>query len=217
MSDFAAARLHMVQNQLQPNKVTDNRVAAALSNVPRERFVPDAVAGVAYLDEDIEIASGRFIMEPMVLARLLQAADAQPGDLALDVGCGSGYSSAVLAQLVGTVVALESDEALTTRATAVLAELGVDSAVVVSGALAEGQAEQGPYNLILLGGSVPAVPQSLQDQLDDDGRLLAVVDQNGVGVATMITRRGDKFLSEPLFDAMIPPLPGFEQISGFVF
>lgn len=217
MSDFAAARQHMVQNQLQPNKLTDERVAAAMSDVPRERFVPDAVSGVAYMDGDLEIAPGRYLMEPRVLARLLQAAQAAPGELALDVGCSTGYASAVLAQLVGTVVGLESDEALSTQAGNILAELGVDNAVVVNGDLTEGKADQGPFNLILLGGSVPQVPQVLKDQLDEGGRLLGVVNKGGIGRGTVITRRGDKFLQEELFEATVPPLPGFEEQGGFVF
>ncbi len=217
MSNFAAQRLHMVQSQLLPNQVDDIRVAAAMSDVPRERFVPAAVAGVAYLDDDLEIAPGRYLMEPMVLARLLQAANTNDGELALDVGCGTGYSSAVLAQLVGTVVGLESDESLADQATAVLGDLGVDNAVVVSGALADGKADQGPYNLILLGGAVAAVPQGLKDQLDEGGRLICVVAGNGIGRATVITRSGEKFLVEEVFDAMVPPLPGFEKADGFVF
>jgi protein-L-isoaspartate(D-aspartate) O-methyltransferase len=217
MSDFAAARLHMVQNQLQPNKLTDDRVAAAMAEVPRERFVPETVAGVAYLDEDLEIAPGRYLMEPMVLARMLQAIEAGPGDLALDVGCGTGYSTVVLAKLVGTVVGLESDEELAARADDILADLSVDNAVVVVGELAAGRADQGPYNLILLGGSTPRIPEGLKDQLDEGGRLVGVVKRAGVGRATMITRRGDDFHDEELFDAMAPPLPGFEEDAGFVF
>jgi len=217
MSDFAAARLHMVQNQLMPNKVTDARVAAAMADVPREKFVPEAVAGVAYLDEDLEIAPGRYVMEPMVLARMLQAVDARDGELALDVGCGTGYSVAVLARLVGTVVGLESDEALAARAGTILADLGVDNAVVVGGAHAEGQADQGPYDLIVLGGSVPRAPEVLKSLLADGGRLIGVIEHNGVGRATLITRKGEGYLSEVLFDAMVPPLPGFEETTGFVF
>jgi len=217
MSNFAAQRQHMVQNQLLPNKVDDARIAAAMLEVPRERFVPEAVAGVAYLDDDLEIAAGRFLMEPMVLARLLQAANPQAAELALDVGCATGYSSAVLAQLVGTVVGLESDEALAAQATSVLADLAVDNAVVVEGALTEGKADQGPYNLILLGGAVGVVPPALTDQLDEGGRLICVIADNGIGRATVMTRRGDTILVEEIFDAMVPPLPGFEKTAGFVF
>jgi len=217
MSNFAAQRQHMVQNQLLPNKVDDARIAAAMLEVPRERFVPKEVAGVAYLDDDLEIAAGRFLMEPMVLARLLQAANPQAAELALDVGCATGYSSAVLAQLVGTVVGLESDEALAAQATSVLADLAVDNAVVVEGALTEGKADQGPYNLILLGGAVGVVPPALTDQLDEGGRLICVIADNGIGRATVMTRRGDTILVEEIFDAMVPPLPGFEKTAGFVF
>ena len=112
MIDFAAARTNMVNNQVRPNKVTDDRVLAALAAVPRERFVPEAMAGNAYVDEDIAVAAGRYLMEPMVLARLLQAAAIEPDDVVLDIGCATGYSAAVLAQLAATVVALDCDDTL---------------------------------------------------------------------------------------------------------
>jgi len=117
MTDLAVARFHMVEGQIRPNHVTDPRVLAAMSEIPRERFVPEGRQSVAYVDEDIEIAPGRYLMEPMVLARLVQEARIRPQDVVLDVGCATGYSSAILAQLAEAVVALEEDEMLSTRAT----------------------------------------------------------------------------------------------------
>src|SRR5690606_14885102 len=135
MTDFAAARLNMVESQVRVNAVTDGRLIDAIAAVPRERFVPMSRQGIAYMDEDVKIADGnppRFLMEPRVFAKLAQLAAIGPDDLVLDIGCGTGYSTAVLARLAGTVVALESDEDLAARAGATLSDLGVDNAVVVS-------------------------------------------------------------------------------------
>ncbi|MBT4018348.1 MAG: protein-L-isoaspartate O-methyltransferase [Alphaproteobacteria bacterium] len=217
MPDFAAARHHMVQNQLEPNRVNDMRVASAMEAIPRERFVPEVMAGVAYLDEDIEIAPGRYLMEPMVFARLLQSADTQGGEIALDIGCVTGYSAAVLASLVGTVVAVEADEDLAAKATENLTALEADNAVVMVGDHAAGYAGQGPYDVIVIEGQVPEVPSALSDQLTDGGRLVAVIGSGNVGRLVRITRSGDNLLQEELFDAMLPPLTGFDQPEKFSF
>jgi protein-L-isoaspartate(D-aspartate) O-methyltransferase len=218
MTDFAAARLNMVDSQIRTNKVTDPRLIEALEAVPRERFVTDAQRGVAYIDEDLEIAPGRYLMEPMVLARLLQAAAPRPADMALVIGCGAGYSTAILARLAQTVVGLESDRALMDRANRTLNALDVDNAVVVEGPLAAGYQKQAPYDVILFAGAVAEVPQVVKRQLADGGRLVAVVvDDAGIGRGTLIQRAGDSFSARTLFDAATPLLPGFAREAGFVF
>ena len=217
MTDFSAARQNMILRQLEPNRVTDTGLTGAMAAVPRELFVPEAFAGVAYVDEDIEIAPGRYLMEPMVFARMLQAAAIEPGAVVLDIGCGSGYSTAVLSRLAGTVVALESDPDLAGKATRLLSELGADNAAVVTGDLAAGMAGQGPYDVIVLNGSVPSVPNGLCDQLADGGRLVAVINEGGAGTATLVSRRDGLLSSQTLFDASTPPLPGFEAEAGFEF
>ena len=217
MPDFAAARHHMVQNQLEPNRVNDMRVAAAMEAIPREKFVPEAMSGVAYLDEDIEIAPGRYLMEPMVFARMLQSAGTEGGEVALDIGCVTGYSAAVLANLVGTVVAVEADEDLAAKATENLTALEADNAVAIVGNHAEGYAKQAPYDIIMVEGQISEVPASLTDQLAEGGRLVAVTGDGNVGRIVRITRSGDNLLHETMFDAMLPPLPGFEASGGFVF
>ena len=151
----------MVESQLRTNKVTDTRILEAFETVPRERFLPEGRSGVAYIDEDLPVAPGRYLMEPMILARLLQAAEIAPGDIVLDIGCASGYSCAILARLADTVVALEADEALSQQAETALQDLVIDNAVVVQGDLTQGYAKQAPYNVILLGGAVAAVPERL--------------------------------------------------------
>lgn len=222
MTDYAARRAHMVEGQIRPNKVTDPALIEALARLPREDFVPEAFRGVAYVDEDLEIAPGRYIMEPVVLARLLQAAAAGPDDVALDIGCGTGYSTALLGHLAGTAVGLECDGELAKRAGDLLTELEIDNAVVVEGALAEGWPAQAPYDVILIGGAVAEVPGAIIDQLAEGGRLLAVVGGDrgiggGMGKATVWRRIGGLVSGREIFDAAVPPLPGFEKAAGFVF
>ena len=216
--NYAVARRNMVEGQVRSNRVTDPLVLRTLEEVPRELFVPNQLRGVAYLDEDIDLGNGRYLMEPMVFARLLQTAEIKTTEVVLDIGCASGYSAAVLARLASTVVALESDLDLAKRATALLAELSVDTVAVVTGALAQGDAAHGPYNVIVLEGAVAAIPDQLTRQWADGGRLLAVVaGESGVGRATLVVRIGDAFSSRIVFDANTAPLPGFQPKASFVF
>tara|TARA_A100001037_G_scaffold282468_1_gene287071 strand:- start:428 stop:1081 length:654 start_codon:yes stop_codon:yes gene_type:complete len=217
MSEFAAARETMVLSQLQPDRVSDDRVRDAMGDVPRERFVPEHLHAVAYVDEDLEIAPGRYLMEPRVFARLLQAANIDANDVVLDVGCGSGYSSAVIARLAGTVVALESDQALRDLATRNLEQLEVDNVVVVSGDLDQGYATEAPYDVVFINGAVGEVPANLVGQLSDGGRLITVVEDETVGRGTLLTSQGGQADSLTLFDAQISCLPGFERRAGFKF
>jgi protein-L-isoaspartate(D-aspartate) O-methyltransferase len=218
MVDFAAARWNMVESQLRTNKVTDLRLLDAFETVPRERFVPEPLRGIAYIDQDVALGDGRFVMEPRVLARLLQAAEPGPDDMALDLGCGSGYATAILSRLAATVVALEDDAALAAAANRTLAELEIDNAVVVEGRLAEGYPKQAPYNVILLGGAVAEIPAAITDQLAEGGRLVTVVSAGpGLGRATLMRRDAGVVASRVLYDAVLPMLPGFEAEPGFVF
>lgn len=218
MLDFATARSNMIESQLRTNKVTDSAVLKAFETLPRERFLPEARAGVAYVDEDLEVASGRYLMEPMVLARLLQAAQVEPNDVVLDVGCTSGYSSALLARLAGTVVALESDATLRDRANQTLQDLGIDNAVVVAGELTEGYQKQAPYNVILLGGAVAEVPEVILSQVAEGGRLVTVIAaQAHLGQAVLIRKSAGLPSRRVLFDASVRQLPGFAATPRFVF
>lgn len=218
MQDYARARLNMVESQIRTNKVTDERLVDAFLTLPRERFVDEARRGIAYVDEDLPIGGGRCLMEPMVLARLLQAAAIAPGERALDVGCATGYSTAVLARVAGSVVGLECDDGLAQRARTVLGSLGLANASVVTGPLPEGRRGDGPYDVIVLQGAVPALPQAILDQLAPGGRLVAVVGAPGTQPrATLAMRVGDVASERVLFDANVAPLPGFERAAGFVF
>ncbi len=216
--DFELARRNMVDTQVRTNRVTDSLVISALRAIPRELFVPAAQKGVAYVDDDLEVAPGRFLMEPMILARLLQLAEIQRTDTVLDVGCATGYSSAVLGRMASSVVALEQDAELVNWAAETLLGLGIDNAVVVEGKLSDGLADQGPYDVIFVNGAVDRVPEGLREQLADGGRLVAVLrGEKGVGHATLVTRTGSAFGHRTDFDANARILPGFARQPTFVF
>lgn len=208
--DYKAARHMMVEAQLRTNRVITPELIVALESVPRENFVPRQMAGGAYIDGAVPIGNGRSLMEPMVFGRLLQTAAIKESDVVLDVGCASGYSAAVLSHVASTVVALEVDSELAGRASANLAQLGVDNVAVVTGPLIEGDAAHGPYDVIIIEGQVPAVPKALLDQLAEGGRLLAVLDDGaGPGRATLFTRFGGAVSHRVIFDATAGRLPGF--------
>ncbi len=215
--DFAAARHNMVENQIRPNRVTDPRVLSAMAELPREAFVPKALQSIAYVDEDIAIGEGRYLMEPMVLALLLQAADVRSTDVVLDIGCGTGYAAAVLARMASTVVTLESDAGLAVRATETLAELEIDTVAVVEGRLEKGYPKQAPYDVIFFGGAVSEVPPVITEQLADGGRLAAVIAGDGPGKGTLFTRYGGAVSRREMFDAGTPFLPGFAPSPTFTF
>jgi protein-L-isoaspartate(D-aspartate) O-methyltransferase len=216
--DYTAARQNMVESQVRPNRVTDTRIVMAMLDLPRENFVPKPLRGVAYVDEDIHIGDGRHLMEPMVLARLVQAAAIGPQDVVLEIGTATGYGAAVMARLAGTVVALESDEALAKRAAKTLADLGTDNVAVVDGPLMLGYSRQAPYDVIVLGGGVEQIPRAIADQLAEGGRLVAVVVPRGqAGRAVLATRIAGTVSMRTIFDASSPILPGFTEEPGFVF
>ena len=218
MADFARARRNMVDCQIRTNRVTDPRIIAAFDSLPRERFIDQSLVTVAYVDQDLAVAPDRFLMEPRVMARMLEALAIGPDEVVLDVGCGTGDSSALMAQLAATVVALESDPDLAAQATANLTGLAVDNAVVVEGPLNRGYAAQAPYDVIFLGGAVPEITPVITDQLAEGGRACAVISTSaGGGTTTLFLRRRGAVSAQPLFDAATAPLPGLECKPGFVF
>jgi len=219
MTAFEAARTHMIDSQIRPNKVTDDRLLDALAQIRRELFVPAHLQPVAYIDEDLAIGRGRYLMEPMVAARLIQTASVQRTDMALVVGAGSGYEAAVLSKLARAVVAVEEDEELARMARAALVEENIASVSVVEGRLRDGYRQRAPYDVILFGGAVAEVPSEIVGQLAEEGRLVVVVKAEGVGIgrAILMTRTGGVVGRRVLFDAAISLLPGLEPKPAFVF
>lgn len=218
MPDYATARHNMVEGQVRPNRVTEPLIVEAMETLPRELFVPKSLRGMAYVDEDLPIGNGRFLLQPMVLARLLQEAQIEPGDVVLDIGCGTGYSTAVIARLANTVIGLESDPELPQKATGLLAQIGADNTVVLQGNLRDGHPPQSPYQVIVLNGAAAEIPDALRRQLSDGGRLVGIEQVSPVmGKAVLISRFGDAFSERALFEAAVPYLPGFEPRPVFEF
>jgi protein-L-isoaspartate(D-aspartate) O-methyltransferase len=223
MIDFERMRQSMVDSQLRPNDVTDPRILSAMLEVPRERFVPASRVNLAYLDDDLPVREAgpdgpaRYLMEPMILARLVQALDVQASSHVLDVGCATGYSTAILAKLASSVIALEADADLVAAARRNLAGQDGGTVQVVHGGLAAGAAEAGPYDAVLLNGAVEVMPEALLAQLKEGGRLVAVIRSGPLGRANIFVKSGGAVSSRPLFDAAVPLLPGFEASRGFVF
>lgn len=217
MTDFARARKLMVDNQLRTSGVLDHRLLTAMGEVPRERFVPPARQALAYIDEAQPLGGRRKLAAPAPFAKLIQLAAIQHTDAVLDLGCGSGYSAAVLSRLAASVVAVEDDAALAAQAQTTLAEIGAANVRVVSGVLASAGTDSGPYDVIVLEGVVEEVPVGLMDQLKPDGRLVALIAAPGrVPVAHLFARSGTGIAASAAFDARLPPLQPARD-PGFVF
>lgn len=216
---FATARRNMVDSQILPNRVVDENIIDAMSELPRENFLPSARRSMAYMDDSILIEDGRYIMQPMVLGRLLDIAETKSTDVALAIGCGTGYGVAVLARLVETVVAIESDASMRSKAERNLVDLGIDNVAIVDGEMAAGHAKEAPFDLIYIDGAVPEVPQAIIEQLADGGRLVAVEMPVGkpVGRGVIVQRFGASHAKREVFDAVEHMLPGFTQVSAFSF
>jgi protein-L-isoaspartate(D-aspartate) O-methyltransferase len=216
--DYAAARHAMLEGQVRVADVTDRALQNALLEIPRELFAPKSNRALAYGDYDLPIAPDRVLMRPRDFAKLVQALDIQKSDIVLDIACGRGYSCAVLARLASMVVGLESSQDMAAKASEALEATGVTNAVVVTGELKAGAPDQGPYDVIFVGGAVEVVPDAWLAQLADGGRLGVVIrDEGGVGRATVLTRSGGVIGSRVIFDCATPLLDGFARPRAFTF
>jgi protein-L-isoaspartate(D-aspartate) O-methyltransferase len=220
MSDFSTARQKMVDGQVRPSDVTDTRIIDAMLAVPRENFVPAGQRAMAYLDIDLEVSAAggpkRFLIKPVVLARMLQAAGIKATENVLVVGCASGYSAAVVAQLAAKVTATESDAALVAKSRE---SLGTASQPVLfaQAMAADGYPANGPYDVIVLVGATEIEPTALYSQLSPGGRLVGVFAKSLPQRAMIVTHSHDEFGTRALFDAAVPVLPGLERLPAFVF
>lgn len=220
MVDAATQRINMVESQVLPSDVTDHRILRAMRELPREKFVPASLGGLAYIDEPVPVTpvgnARRFILAPRVQAKLLQLADIADENHVLDIGCASGYSAALIGRIARSVVAVESDESLAAMARANIADVGLSNVAVVSGRLAGGWPNKAPYDAIVIEGSIELPPEDLLDQLKDGGRLVAIVNDDGIGKATIWKRFGLSMDARVAFDAAAPELSEFSKVPVFV-
>jgi len=205
----------MVDTQVRPSDVTKFPIIDAMLAVPREAFVPDAKREAAYVGENLDIGGGRVMLEPRTLAKMIDALDIQPAHVVLDIGCGLGYSTAVLARMCDFVVAVEDDEARAQEAQTTLSEQGVDNAAVMAGVLAEGAAKSGPYDIVILQGAAEQVPEALLDQLREGGRIATVFSEGTLGVVRIGHKIDGSLNWRFSFNASAPVLAGFENQTTF--
>lgn len=219
MTDYTILRTNMVDSQVRTNDVTDRRIQRAMLEVPRELFVPEALRPLAYMDDAIALGSTgqgpRFLMQPMVLAKLLELARIETSDHVLEVGAGTGYGTALLARLCRSVTALESDPALAAEARRRLAAEGAGNATIVEGPLNEGWRDGAPYEVVIFSGGIAEVPSAFIEQTRMGGRLVAIVGEGVIGRATVFERIGNGWSRRVGFDAGTPPLPGFAKAKSF--
>lgn len=216
MTNFTAARHNMVESQVRPNGITDHRIIDAMAQVKREDFVPAERKAIAYLDDDVQLKEGRFLIEPMAFARMIHLALIKPTDRVLVVGAGTGYGAKVIAMLAKSVVALESDPDLVALARGFLA--GATNVEVVEGSLAAGHGTGAPYDVIIVEGRIAAVPESLFAQLANEGRIVAAVGNTDVSKMQIATLADGHRSSRFAFDVSVAPLPGFVvEKAAFVF
>lgn len=221
MTDTRLQRLNMVESQVRPSDVTDRRILKAMLEVPRERFVPPSLVALAYMDDALPVnapgSPARHLLAPRTFAKLVQLAEIDPEATVLDIGCATGYSTAVLAQLATRVIALECDKTLAETARRVLAEQDVANASVLFGRLSDGAPAEGPFDAILLNGSAEIIPPAFFEQLKDRGRLVAIARDGLLCRAQVWQRVGNVFDPRSAFEAGAALLPGFERPKAFVF
>ncbi len=217
MTDYATARRAMVDCQIRPSDVTKFTVIDAMGRVPREKYVPDDARRVAYAGDHIEIADGRVVLDPRVLAKMLDYLDIRSDELVLDIGCGLGYSTAVIACMSEAVVGVESDTGLADDAEATLAAQGVDNAIVARGPLDEGAAKHGPYDVVIIEGGIEQLPPTLESQIKDGGRICAIFIDGTRGQCRVGVRGGDTIAWRYAFDSKAPVIAAFNAAQAFVF
>ena len=205
----------MVDTQVRPSDVTKFPIIDAMLSVPREAFVPSTMREAAYVGENLDIGGGRVLLEPRTLAKMLDVLDIKPTEVILDIAPGLGYSTAVLAHMAEFVIGVEDDESRAEEAQSILSEQGIDNAAIISGALAEGAAKSGPYDVIILQGAVEVLPDSLLAQLKDGGRIVSIFAEGDLGVVRIGYKMGQRINWRMAFNAGAPVLTGFAKKAEF--
>lgn len=217
MTDFATRRTFMVDTQIRPSDVTKFPIIDAMLSVPREAFVPAEKVEAAYVGDNLELAEGRVVMDPRTIAKMLDALDIRDDELVLDIGCSYGYFAALMARMAEAVIAVESDESVLEDAQTTLSDVGADNVMLHQGALDEGAAEHGPYDVVVIEGGVENLPDILLDQIKDGGRIACLFAEGALGVVKIGYKIDGQVNWRFAFNASAPILPGFEQKTTFSF
>ena len=217
--DFKIARKNMVENQIRANKVTSLNVIKAFLDVPREKFVPDALQEISYVDEDIQLSRNRFMMKPMILARLFQSLSLKGNENILHVGSNSGYGSAILSRMCSSVISLESDKKLFETSIHTFSNMGFDNVVPLHGSMENGVEKEAPFDIIFIEGSIETEPKSLFGQLNENGKLIAIIRPANIkiGKAKLFFKISNEIGLENLFDAQVSKLSIFKSKTKFSF
>ncbi|SHJ16191.1 protein-L-isoaspartate(D-aspartate) O-methyltransferase [Shimia gijangensis] len=215
MTDYSTLRTTMVDTQVRPSDVTKFTVIESMLTIPREAYVPRDKRDAAYVGEHVTLEAGRVILDPRTLAKMLDAVDIQKDELVLDIGCGLGYSAAVIARMAEAVVAVEDDADRVTEAQTILSENGADNVIMHEGPLAEGAADHGPYDVITIQGAVGVLPEKLSSQLKDGGRIVCLSVEGALGTVRIGYMIDGELNWRFAFNGGAPILPGFEKRSAF--
>lgn len=215
MTDFAARRRLMVDTQIRPSDVTKYPIIDAMLSVEREKFLPESLREAAYAGENLDLGNGRVVLEPRTLAKMLDALDIEADELVMDLGSAFGYSAAVAARMAQAVVAVEEDASLADEAQAILSSVGADNVIVHAGPLADGASEHGPYDVILLQGAAETLPETIEAQLKDGGRIACLFMEGALGVVRIGYKSGGRISWRFDFNASAPVLPGFKKAKAF--
>lgn len=218
-TSFDIARKAMIDSQIRPNKVIDERVVAAFADVPREEFVPKSLREVAYVDEDLALSGGRYLVEAMVMGRILQALEIKPDHNILLIGAGTGYTAALLSQLCASVIAVDNRSAAVLKTQELLAGMEIGNVAVLKGKLTEGYPSEGPYDAILIEGGIEIMPDALLSQLTANGQAAAIwrETETAQGEASLWKKAGAQFVRRSLFNAQVPTLAEFRAKPRFQF
>jgi protein-L-isoaspartate(D-aspartate) O-methyltransferase len=217
MADFTTRRVTMVDTQVRPHDVTSFPVIDAMLAVPREAFVPDAARDLAYVGGAVDLGGGRQLLDPRAIGKMLEVLDLTPRDMVLDLACGLGYTTALLARLTEAVVAVEEDADLARDAEATLAAQEVDNAAVITAPLTDGSAKHGPYDAIAIFAGVEDIPDAIIGQLKEGGRIVAIFMDGALGEARLGRKVDGRMSWRMEFNATAPVLPGFARAPSFVF